>query len=538
MMRIAIALTLIGALLAPSAEAKTRNGSIAPYIELGQVLTFDVNGSDVLTYSALAAGIDASIQTKRTQVQLSYRYEHRFSESGRLTDSDIHSGLARANVALRRGLTIEGGALAARARSDARGAAPGLLVGNVANISQVYSLYAGPSLGTHIGQVGVSGSYLYGYTKVEAPGFTGVDPNQPRLDVYDASHNQMAQASLNVKSGVILPVGLTVSGAWERDEASQLSQRFDGKYARGDVIWPVLPTLALTAGAGYEKIEVSQRDPLLDGSNQPVVDARGRFVADTSTPRHIAYNFDGLYYDAGVVWRPSPRTSLTARLGERYGSTSFTGSFTYQPNRSVAAAISVYDGVTTFGRQLRDGIGNLPTSFSTSPSILGQDYNGCVFGAGGSDSGSGSAGGCLNGVFQSISTAAFRARGVDGVVTVSRGRLRYGLGAGYANRTYLAGNGAGAFSIDDVTDESFYIQAFAGVALDNRTSVDVNAYGNYYSSGIAGAPGVYGVGGAASIARRYGRLSARGAVGIYSFAQDGAQAVVSVNAAIGARYQF
>lgn len=532
MRQTAILVAAIGASAVCAAPAMAKSRTLSPYIEVGQVLTADVQSGDVLTYSTVAAGIDASVQTRRAQVQISYRYEHRFAEKGNLTDGDIHSGLIRANVAVAKGLNIEGGALATRARSDVRGDAPGVLVGNVSNISQVYSAYAGPTFGTHVGPIGFSGGYRYGYTKVEAPGSTGVDPSQPRLDVYDASHNQMAQASLNLKSGVWLPVGITVSGAWERDDATQLSQRYDGKFARGDVILPVSRSLALTAGAGYEKIQVSQRNAVLDSSGNAVVDSRGRFVEDTSAPRHIAYNFDGIYYDAGVVWRPSPRTQVEAHVGKRYGSISYTGTVAFQPTKSVAVAVNVYDGVTTFGRQLRDGIGTLPTSFN-EVSGVGQDYNGCVFGSNGAG-----AGGCLNGVFQSISTSAFRARGVNAVASLSRGPWRFGAGAGYANRKFLSGNDSSAFTVNGVTDESYYVQAFAGYKFDPRTALNVTAFGNYYDSGISGAPGVYGFGGTASLGRSFGHLSANAAVGIYNTSRQGTPSVTSFDAALGARYSF
>lgn len=534
MRRLVIAAAILGgsALCASPALAEKKRTKISPYIEVGQILTADLNSGDVLTYSTVAAGVDASVQTRRAEVQINYRYERRFSVSNKLNDSDVHSGLARAAVKVVPGVSVEAGAIATRARADVRGDAPGILNGNVNNVSQVYSFYAGPTFGTHVGIFGLSGSYRYGYTKAEAPGATGVSATQPRLDVYDSSQNQIAQATVNVRAGALLPVGITVSGAWERDDASQLSQRYDGKFGRADVLWPVLPTFALTAGLGYEKIQVSQRDAVLDVNGQPVVDAKGRFQEDPASARKIAYNFDGIYYDAGVVWKPTPRTHVEAHVGRRYGSISYTGSVSFQPTKSVAVAVNVYDGVTTFGRQLRDGIGSLPTSFNT-PSTQG-DYNGCVFGAGGG----GGAGGCLNGVFQSISTAAFRARGVDAVASFNRGPTRFGVGAGYANRKFLAPQNGGAFSINGVTDESYYVQGFVAQALDSRTTIDATVFGNYYSSGIAGAKGVYGVGATGSIGRSFGRLSARAAVGVYSFSPNGGASVVSADAQIGARYQF
>ena len=164
------------------------------------------------------------------------------------------SSLARGAYKISPSLTIEGGALATRTRSDIRGAAPGVLAGNLDNITQVYSVYAGPTFATQKGPVQIGAAYRFGYTKVEAPDATGVGPNQPRLDYFDDSKSHVATATVCVAAGTVLPVGVTVSGAYEREDASQLDQSYEGKYVRGDVTLPVSGTLAGRAGVGYEKI--------------------------------------------------------------------------------------------------------------------------------------------------------------------------------------------------------------------------------------------------------------------------------------------
>ncbi|MEI9852528.1 MAG: hypothetical protein WDN24_18550 [Sphingomonas sp.] len=225
------------------------------------MLTSDLQGGDVLTYSTVAAGIDASIHTRRVEVQLSYKYEHRFSYQDKVEDGDIHSGLASVRARVAPGLTIEAGGMAARARSDIRGAVPLTGQGNVANSSQVYSAYAGPNLQTHVGPVFVNGAYRFGYTKVEAPDIPSPLAGQPPLDVYDDSKVHVATASVGVKSGTVLPVGITLSGSYTREDAGQLDQRFEGKFARGDVVLPVGRGLAIAGGAGYEQISISSAIP-------------------------------------------------------------------------------------------------------------------------------------------------------------------------------------------------------------------------------------------------------------------------------------
>ena len=515
------------------ADDHNRQKSISPYIEIGQVLTSDLQTGDVLTYSTVAAGVDASIQTRRTQVQVSYRYERRISWSKKVGDDDVHSGLARAAVSVAPGFTVEGGALATRSRSDIRGAAPGILTGNVDNISQVYSAYVGPTFATHAGPIAVNASYRFGYTKVEAPGATGVAPGSPQLDSFDHSTSHVAQVSAGVKAGTVLPVGVTVSGAYERENASQLAQRYEGKYARGDVVLPVAPTLALTAGAGYEKITVSQKDALVDGGGNPVVDAKGRFVTDQASPRRIAYQTDGLIYDAGVIWRPSPRTTLQARAGKRYGGMTYTGSLSYAASQSVGVQIGVYDSVDTFGRQLRDGIAGLPTSFIDQRDAFGQQFSGCTYGTSG-----GAAGGCLNGVFQSISTAAYRARGVDAVIAANRGRMQFGFGAGYANRRFYTPTGGTGYVMNGLTDESYYGQAFLSDSFTRNSGISGDVFANYYKSGIPGSEGILSVGATGEYYHNFGRLGTTASVGVYHMSQPSADDQLSGTAELGMRYQF
>ena len=527
---------LCAVLAAAPAQAEKRKKSISPYIEIGQVVTADLQNDDVLTYSTVAAGVSATVETRRAQVQLSYRYERRFSYDKKVGDDDVHSGLARASYTVAPGFTLEAGAIATRVRSDIRGAAPGTLAGNVDNISQVYSAYAGPNFASHVGPVGVAASYRYGFTKVEAPGVTGVPAGSPRLDAFDTSQSHVVNVSAGVKAGAVLPVGINVSAAYERDTAGQLDQKYESKVARGDLVLPVLPTLALTAGAGYEKITVSQKDALKDTTGAPVTDARGRFVTDPASPQRIAYQTDGIIYDAGVIWRPSPRTTLEARAGRRYGGTTYSGSFSYAASKALGVQVGVYDSVDTFGRQLRNGIANLPASFVEQRDTFGQQFSGCTFGNPGA-TGSGSAGGCLNGVFQSISTSAYRARGIDAVIAAKRGALSFGVGGGYATRRFSAPVGTG-FTVNGITDDSYYAQAFVAAPIDRNSGVNGNIFANYYESGIASAPGVFSTGATGLYYHNFGRIATTASAGIYSFSQKGTDDQVSAQGQVGVRYQF
>lgn len=525
----ALALTIALVATAGTAHAQQRRVEVRPSIDASQVVTAS-NDSDVVTYTTVSVGIDATVQTRRVELSAAYRYEHRFSYDDKLRDSSVHSGIARAAARVAPGFTIEGGALATRARVDIRGDNPTVLAGNVNNVTQVYSAYAGPTYAGQIGPATVNAGYRFGYTRAESPGITGVGPGQAPIDYFDQSTSHLATVSAGVRAGALLPVGFTVSGAWQKENAGQLDQRFEGRYARADAVLPITPVLAVVAGVGYEQISVSQRDPLRTPAGVPVRDAAGRYVTDPASPRRLAYDIEGIFYDAGVVFRPSPRTTIEARVGRRYDSLSYTGSVSWQASQRMGLQVGVYDSVESFGRQLVGSLAALPTSIDPLLDPFNSQFNGCVFANGGA-----SAGGCLNSAFQSLATANYRARGIDAVFAFNGRGSRWGFGGGYANRRYLVPVGD---TLNGITDQSYYVQLFAAMTLGQDMNVSATLYANYLISGLATAPDVYGAGAVTTISRSFGRLNAGASFGVYTFGQRNTANSddVSVQALLGLRY--
>ena len=516
------------------APANARERKITPYIEAGQVLTDDNITHDVLTYSELSAGITAVEQSRRVNVAISYRYSHYFGY-GKAGDSDTHTGLAHGSVGIMPGFSIDGGGVATYARSDIRSGTPNLVLPNQVNSSQIYSADVGPSFQSHLGPIGLTGGYRFGYTKAEAPTVVGLGTaTAKRLDVFDTSTRHLLQANAGLKPGAVLPVGLSAGGAYERENAGQLAQRYEGTYGRGDAVLPITPTFAVTAGVGYEKIKISQKDPKVDATGTAVADAAGRYVTDPNSPRRIAYDTEGVFYDAGVLYRPSPRMTLMARVGKRYDSLSYTGSLAWQVAPRLGLNVGVYDGIQSFGRQLRGAIATLPANFVMSEDSLGASYNGCVFGAGATGGG-----GCLNSALQSASTANYRARGVDATLAGTAGRMVLGLGMGYSTRKFLIPNASPGLVLTNGTDsQSAYVQVFEGYQIDRVSSVTASITGNWADSGIAGSPDVYGGSSSLSYNRRFGRLGASASVGVSAFDSSQTDKVVQALGRLGLRYSL
>lgn len=508
-------------------ERRQRSVDVSPYLEVGQVLSADLkNGGDVLTYTTIAVGVDAAVVTRRAEAAASIRYEHQIGESGGIGDADIISGVARGRIEVAQGFNLEGGALATRIRSDGGGSS-GIVAGDATN--DLYSLYAGPIFARRIGGLDVGAGYRFGYTKVDVDGPGAATSGAPR-GTFDSSTNHVAWASVGQRPGA-LPFGWQVSGGYEREDVSQLDQRFEGKYARADVTVPIGPTVALLGGVGYEDIEIGQREPLLDASGAPVVDADGRFVTDKTKPRQLAFDTDGLIWDAGVMWRPSRRTSLTARVGRRYGDTIYTGSFAYRPDHATVLQVGVYDGLSSFGRGLSGGLSALPTQFDPTRDPIDGGIDPCVFGQDG--------GGCLTPQLGNATAIQYRNRGVQAILSSRFGRWSYGVGVGYDQRRLLVPATSVLAGLNGTKDESYYLFMTAGRELDADSNLSVSGYLNYFDNAALGAGDVQSAGIAASYSRRLWRnLSGNASAALSAFDRDGFNSRLIGSAFVGVRYDF
>ncbi|WP_209347752.1 preprotein translocase subunit YajC [Pontixanthobacter sp. CEM42] len=539
---------LVGALVAISAaspalaqdssdeegDSRTRAVNVEPYIEVSQIAIAELSpGDEVVTYTQVAAGVDASITGRNNGGSVSLRYERNIGYGDDSVDSDTISGVARGYASIvPQVLTVEAGALAAKTRVDGNGASNLASLDDRGTDSQIYSAYAGPTLSTRAGDVEVNANYRIGYTRVEAPDGLVTAPGATPIDVFDDSVSQSAKVHLATRPGEPLPVGVGVGAGWNQEDISNLDQRFRDVYVRGDISLPVTPSLALVAGIGYEDVEVSSRDAVRDVNGDPVIGPDGRFVTDTSQPRQLAYDVSGLIWDAGVIWRPSSRTSLTANVGRRYDSTSYYGSLSYAPNSRSSLAVSVYDTVSGFGNQLNTALANLPTEFTAGRNPLTGGLGGCVSGQDGAN--------CLNGALGSVRSSIFRSRGVAVSYSTNIGRLNAGVGAGYDRRRFIATPGTVLAAADGVTDESYYAALFLSGEVGQRGNFSTNAYYNYFNSGFDLAGDVTAIGASAAYNHSISsRLSARAAIAVDSLDSDvSAEDFTAASALVGLRFGF
>lgn len=504
---------------------------VTPYLEVGAIMSADLkNGGDVLTYSTAAVGVEANISTRRAELGANIRYERRIGLSGDLSDQDVISGLVRGRYEVVRGLNLEAGGVATRTRADTAGAANAIVAGDRSNVGNVYSVYAGPTLTQRVAGLDVGAGYRFGYTKVDVEAPAILAPGATAADIFDEATNHAAWASVGQRPGK-LPFGWQLSGGWNREDASQLDQRFDGKYARADVTLPVGRSFSLLGGVGYEDTEISQRDILRAANGTPIRDASGRFTTDPASPRRLAFDVDGLIWDAGVMWQPSRRTSVTAKVGRRYGDMNYTGSLTYRPNHAMLLQVGVYDGLSSFGRSLSGGLAALPTQFDVSRNPIDGDIGSCAFGNQGS--------GCLSPALGSATSAQFRNRGVQALLSRQSNGWNVGIGGGYDRRRLLTPSGSTLAALNGITDENYY--AFVTVArqLDRNSDLGATFNYNYFDNGSPGSSDVTSAGATVTYSRRFWRgLTGTASGAINSFDQDGVNSELIGSALLGLRYSF
>jgi hypothetical protein len=391
------------------------------------------------------------------------------------------------------------------------------------------------------GDVEIEGHYRFGYTRVEAPDVLTVATGNQPADLFDESTVHMAMARVGTRPHTGgLPVGVGIGGGWNEQNVSNLDQRIRDRHVRGDVTVPVTPTAALVGGIGWEDVEVSSRDALRDTTGAPVVDAQGRYVTDQSAPRRIAYETDGLIWDAGVMWRPSRRTSLEAYVGRRYGSTTYWGNFYWAPDQRATLSVVVYDNLTGFGGLVTDTLARLPAQFDAFRNPITGEIGGCVASGAGTQA-SGAAGGnaCIAGALASVRSAVFRSRGMAASYGVDLGRLQFGVGGGYDRRKFIAAAGTVLAPANGVVDESVWLAGYVTERIDRQSTLSANAYFNWFQSGLDLSGDTMGYTASLAYNRSFlDHLSGTAAIGLDGITREDLPDFSTASALLGLRYSF
>ncbi len=509
-----------------------RHFVVAPYIEAGQVVDATLSPtSDVTTYSVFAAGIDAAIEGRNNQGTLALRIERRQGWGKAGSDWAV-SGIGRASSSIiQDALRIDVAGYADKTRIDGSGAVlPG--VGTSDSVAQTYTIVGGPSFSTDLGQVKLDGHYHIGYSSVGTPGALTVGGGAVAADVFSHSTVHDANLRASVRPGDVLPVGLALEQGFYQENISNLDQLARDWHVRGEVTVPIGDGLALVGGIGYERVLVAGRDAQrAPGTGAPLLDSSGRILADYSKPRQIALDTQGLIWDAGVTWRPSPRTDFEAHVGRRYGQFGGYGKFTYHPTGRQTLNLLVYNNLSGFGGQVTNSLFNLPTQFSVYRDGLTGNISPCV--------GSNSGGDCLSGSLGSVRSTVYRSRGITAAYSLDLGHIQTGLGAGYDRRTYVAAPGTVVASLDGKTDNYYWVATFVTAELSPHSSLNTTLDAYWFQSGVALNSDVATVRATSVYNYAFSRhLSASAAVSVEGVNRQALEDVWGASGKVGVRYTF
>ncbi|WP_221791902.1 hypothetical protein [Aquisediminimonas sediminicola] len=477
------------------------------YLEVSQVLDAERAGmTEVLTYSAASAGGDATFDGHRLQGQASYRYERRIPSNGKTNGGDNHNGLARGAYKLSENLKLDASALATRARNDLRN---GIDSRNGSN--QVYSVNIGPTLQTRAAMLDLNASYHLGYVNVDDPDEVTETGSILPTDRYDQSLRHKVQASVGMKPGD-LPFGWTVSGNYDREDTDWLDQKSVNNEVRAQVLMPLNSTFALKGSVGYEDVEVGERRASFDASGVPLVDAKGRYIVDPTSPRVLSYDYRGLSYDAGFSWKPNPRLALDMSFGKNDGKTAINGALDYKISASIGLRASVSSGLDSFGRGLNNSLGR------------------CSFGG---------TSGCLGNALSQISPYNSYSRRASLSLNGESGRWNGELGIGLSRRQYLVPASLDPFGIYRRSQNDYWVQANLARKIGDSGTIASGIYAGTSNPLIGRAFKQTNFGANMSYNRAIThRLSGVTSLGYSTSHQKSGDTFSTASARVGMRYDF
>ena len=452
---------------------------IQPYIEASQELDsfYAPNGSE-LTYTDLVAGAEVTVNGRNNQGVISARVDQRLGY-GTVANSTSVTGIATLSTAiLPNTLRIDYGGYA----NDGYVTNTGATIANTPDIvgqrQQVLAAFAGPTLTTHLGDIGVTGHYRIGYTSLGENGYAADNTYRNSIDVFGHSLVQDGRLAAGVRPGEWGWIGFNMIGGYYNEQESNLDQNLTSDYARGELIVPVTQDLALVAGGGYEKILVTSRDAVRVGGpgSNPLLDLNGRYITDWTKPTYTAMSVEDAIWDAGFEWRPSRRTNLEAHVGHRYGQLSEYGSFTYMPTPQQNLSIVVYDNLGGFGGDLNNTLSNLSSQFQTVRDGITGNIASCLSTA--------AAGGCLGGVLGSANSAFGLAHGATIGYDLRFGRWDTGIGVGYDVHRYISSTETITAAINGKADTYYWMDAFVGASINEKSQFQSTFNVYKYHSGL------------------------------------------------------
>jgi uncharacterized protein (PEP-CTERM system associated) len=516
--------------------AQAERPQYGAFMDIRQVVEGQLHGpgEDDVTYTDISANLSAQISNRRIIASGTYRLSYRLPEAGEIDRSLNQDGVMRIQATvIDEWLSVDGGGIVTRSRVDPSGAAPASNVGNPKNLAQTYSAFVEPRLVHRFGQVGFSANYRYAYTQNESTQ-TDTGSTGPLTDRFDSSVAQQLSMGLGMQRGD-LPFDWQLSGEYRHENSTNLAQHLRSINGNAQITWPLgSSAIALVGSGGYERQRTSQRRALIDPlTGVPVVGKGGKFIVDPASPRILTYEMDGLIGNVGVIWRPSQRTRLDARVGYRYGGLSVTASLEMRPSKRSGLSFDLSDTLETFGQGVSGGLASsgpdLDLGESSDPN---SPFQGCLIGQ---QAGSGS---CLGNALGQAASRSYRERKASFIYSLQARIWSFGMGGGYSRRTYNDDPNA-PVSLANVVDQNFFGNLSVSRRLTRTSGVSFSLSGSYFMNGQIGASDVMNGSFGANYDRSFGRgIQMQASVAVDGSKQKDVPTDISGRAQLGLQYKF
>lgn len=458
-----VVVSMLTAMMPTAASAEVE---INPFVSLRQVVS-DGTRRDTRGWLEAGAGFAALLDTNRVDGNISYRYNRRISEFGNLNTRNRHNANANVRAELIDDfLMLNAGGTASQYTTDVRGFNATNPDDESGNQTQIFSGYVEPSVQQRLGDLATfQGRYRVGAVSADSPREGLNNPGSIGLDPSDGIGSRLSDSITQTASVTLASTRATNTINWSLDaqgtheDVDQLNQKYRGYSAGGELGFRVSRKLELIGSGGYEDIENTQDSILFDEeTGLPDLDDDGHFQIDPAMPRRTAYDFSGIYWNAGFRYTPSRRTSFEFRAGERYGSANFFLNFSHRSRSGMSVRANFQQTLNSFSRLLTQSINGIPYNVAR---VGGLDQLGVPFCVIGIDPESDD-GDCFLGLTQSLTPATFKSD--RGMLMVSRKleALTWSATAYYDKRRYV---------------DSQQLQAPVGVELPTNLFGDDESFG-------------------------------------------------------------
>lgn len=430
----AAALALASGLGCTAAQAKVE---FHPQLEVRQSWSEGVSSENGFI-TTISPGADISFDSRRVSGGITYNYERRIGIETRVIDRDRHNLVARVNANIIDDfLSLDTGAVATRLVRDLRGPLSLNPEQDGQNLSDVFNVFVRPTVTRPLGNLArFTASYEFAYTDINdiadpfAAGGTGFDGDLSLGSVADSTqHNVNVSIASLPNSGQLT---WSLSGRYGRENIEVLSEQTEVYSGTLDLEYALTRKISLLGSAGWESTFDDRDAPLTDQLGQPVFDDNGDFIVDSTAPRTVVFDQEGVIWDVGVRINPNQRTNLVVRGGERYGDLIWSVALNYQPRPGLTLVGSYNQSVDTFGRLLTQNVNGVPETFIVNRNRVSGLFLGGIF----------PVQGLINGFpssnFSAVNNSVFRVRSGSLGVTYDRRKFQSNLSLFFQTRDLLS----------------------------------------------------------------------------------------------------